>query len=68
MDIENRIVVAKVEGGGERDGMGWEAGVSRCKLLYTEWVNNRVIPYSTENYIQYLMITHNGKEYLKNNV
>ena len=30
-DTENRRVVAKAGG-----GMGWEAGVSRCKLLYME--------------------------------
>ena len=27
-----------------------------------EWINNRVLLYSTENYIQYPMINHNGKE------
>ena len=31
-------------------------------------VNNKVLLYSTENYIQYLMINHNGKEYFKRNV
>ena len=35
------------------------------KLLYIEWVNNKVLLYSTENSIQYLIISHNGKEYLK---
>ena len=28
-------------------------------------MNNKVLPYSTENYIQYLVINHNGKEYKK---
>ena len=50
------------EGGG---GMEWEAGFSRCKLLYTEWINNKVLLYSTENYTQYPVINHNGKEYRK---
>ena len=36
--IENRFVVAKGEGGG---GMEWELGVSRCKLLYIEWITTR---------------------------
>ena len=45
--------------------MEWEVGVSRCKLLYIEWINNKVLLYSTENYIQYPMINHNGKEYKK---
>ena len=49
-------------------GLEWEAGVSRCKLLYREWTNNKVLLYSTGNYIQYPMINHNGKGYLKKNV
>ena len=44
-------------------GREWEVGVSRCKLLYTEWINNVVLLYSTENYIQYPMVKHNGKDY-----
>ena len=54
-------MVAKREGAG--GGMEWEVGVSRCKLLYAGWINNKVLLYSTENYIQYPMINHNGKEY-----
>ena len=59
-DIENRFVVAKREGGG--GGMDWEFGISRCKLLYLERVNNKVLLYSTGNYIQYPVVNHNGKE------
>ena len=33
-DTENRLVVAK----GHAGEMEWEFWVSRCKLLYTEWV------------------------------
>ena len=47
------------QGGG---GLDWEFGISRCKLLYTEWINNKVLLYSTGNYIQYPVINHNGKE------
>ena len=47
--IENRLVVAKKEGVG--GGMEWEVGTSRCKLLYIEWINNKVLLYSTENCI-----------------
>ena len=43
----------------------WEFGVSRCQLLYREWLNNKVLLYSTGNYIRYPMINHNGKEYEK---
>ena len=59
-DIENRLVVAKGEGIG--GGVKWEFGISRCKLLYIEWINNKLLLYSTGNYIQNPMINHNGKE------
>ena len=36
-------------GGG---GTDWGFGISRCKLLYIEWVNNKVLLYITGNYIQ----------------
>ena len=55
-------MVAKGRGGG---GLDWEFGVSRCKLLYIEWINNKVLLYSTWIYIQYPVINHNGKEYEK---
>ena len=58
----HRHVVAKGEGG--EGGMEWEFGVSRCKLLYIEWINNKVLLYSTGNYIQYPVINHKGKEYI----
>ena len=61
MDIENRLVVAKGESAGGE--MECEVMVSRCKLLYIEWINNKVLLDSTENYVQYPMINHNGKEY-----
>ena len=59
-------MVAKGTGGG--GGKDWEFGVSRCKLLYRGWINNKVLLYSTGNYIQYPVINHNGKEYKKKNV
>ena len=31
-------------------------------LLYIKQINNKVLLYSTGNYIQYLVITYNGKE------
>ena len=48
--MENRLVVAKEEEG--RSGMDWEFGVSRGKLLHLEWINSKVLLYSTGNYIQ----------------
>ena len=56
-------MVAKGEGGGT--GMEWEFGVSKCKLLYLGWINNKVLLYSTGNYIQYSVINHNGKKFKK---
>ena len=62
LGIENRFVVDK-GGGGKK--MDWEFGVGRCKLLYVEWINNKVLLLSTGNYIQYPLINHNGREYEK---
>ena len=45
MDIEDRLVVAKREGFG--GGMEWEVDVSRCKLLYIECLNNKILLYNT---------------------
>ena len=47
------------------EGKDWEFVISRCKLLYIGWVNNKVLLYSTGNCIQYPVINHNGKEYEK---
>ena len=46
---------------------GWEElelGISRCQLLYIGWIN-KVLLYSTGNYIQYPVTNRNGKEYEK---
>ena len=48
--------------------MDWEFGVGRCKLLYIGWINNKVLLYSTGNYIHSPGINHNGKECEKKNV
>ena len=42
-------------------GRDWELGISRCKLLYIGWINNKVLLYSTGNYFQYPVINHSGK-------
>ena len=57
--VENRLVVAKGEG--SRGGKDWEFGISRCKLLIG-WINNKVLLYSTGNYIQWPVLNHKGKE------
>ena len=57
-------MVAKEERCGEvRDKLG--VYISRYKLPYIKQVNNKVLLYSTGNYIQYAVINHNGKEYIK---
>ena len=50
---------------GERDEVrkNQEFGISRYKLLYMK--NNKVLLYSTGNYIQYPVINYNGKDYGK---
>ena len=39
---------------GEKSGRGkdWELGINICKRVYREWVNNKVLLYSTGKYIQ----------------
>ena len=44
--------MAKGERG--RRGMDWEFGISRCKPVYIEWINNKVL--LVGNYIQYPVI------------
>ena len=63
MDIKNRRVAAKVDRGGRR--LNWEFEIRKCKLVYIEWINNKVLLYSIGNYFQYPVISHNGKEYEK---
>ena len=54
-------------------GMDWELRVSACKVLHIEqyiciyciYKNNKVLLYSTVNYIQRPEINHNEKEYKK---
>ena len=51
-------------GGGR--GVGWDFGIGRCKLLPLEWINSKVLMYSTGNHIESPVINHNGKEFKKN--
>jgi len=43
--------------GGGVEGFYKEFGISRCKPLYTEWINNKVMLYRTGNHIQYSIIS-----------
>ena len=53
-------VVRWLERGGR--GTGWESGVSWCELLYTGWINTKILLNSTGNYLQYPVLSHNKKE------
>ena len=46
----------------KRGGINWKLGINRYTLLYIKQINNKNLLYSTGNYIQYLIITYNGKE------
>ena len=48
-----------------REGMDWELGISRCKVLHTGRINNEAPLYSAGDCTQYPVINHNGKEYEK---
>ena len=51
-------MVYKGEAG--KRGMDWGFGISRCKLVYIGWIN-KVLLYSTGNYMQYPLINCNRK-------
>ena len=61
------------QGGGDvgRDGVGvWDQQMQAIiyRMDKQEWINNKVLLYSTGNYIQHPVINHNGKGYKKKNV
>ena len=49
-------------GGGGGNGMDWEFGVNRCKLLHMKWISNEILLNSTGNYIQSLAIEYDRGE------
>ena len=51
--------------GGGGVGKDWEFGISGYKQVYIAWINNKILLYSTGNYIQYPVINHNEKYYEK---
>ena len=55
-------MVAKGKSGSR--GVDWESGISRCRLLYIEWINDKVLPDNTGNYTHYSVISHNEKDYI----
>ena len=59
-DMENTLAVAKGEKG-ER-GMDWEFGVSRCKLLQLECIDNKVVLYRLSNLLRQTIMENNIKK------
>ena len=57
-------MVTKVEWG-VGDDMDWELGINRGKILYMKWISNKVLLYSTGNYIQHCIITYMEKNLRK---
>ena len=50
---------------GEGSGIDWEFGVSRCKLLHSEWISNEVLPIAQEtisNLLGYNMVEDNMRK------
>ena len=47
-------------------GVDWKFGISRCKLLYVEWMNNKDLLHSTQNYSQYPVLNIMEKNMKKN--
>ena len=56
----HREQICVCQEGGEASGMDGEFGVSRCKLLHLEWISNEILLCITENYIQSLVMKHDG--------
>ena len=50
------VIKGETEGGGTNG----ECGINKYKLLYIKLLRNKNLLYSTENYIQYLVIIYNG--------
>ena len=57
---ENNLQLPKGKGG--RGGINQEFGINKYMLLYLKSINNKDLLSNTGDYIQYLVITYNGKE------
>ena len=45
--------------------VGHDLVTKQQQLLHREWINYKALLYSTENYSQYPMVNHHGKEYFR---
>ena len=41
-------------------GMDWEFRVNRYRLVHIEWTDNEILLYSAANYVQSLVVKHDG--------
>ena len=57
------VAKGEEERGGE--GKDWEFGISRCKLLYREWINTRSYCIAQGTIFNILVKNHKGKKYEK---
>ena len=65
---ENRLVVAKREGGRKEGQIGsLRLADAHYYILYIEQINNKVL-LGTGNYIQYPVISHNGEQHEKQHI
>ena len=49
------------QAGGRVNGMDWEFGVSRCKLLHLKWIRNEVLLYTAQGTISIIVMEHDGR-------
>ena len=63
MDLENRLLVAK----GDGEGLGWTGSLGLVGANLA-WISKEVMLHSTGNYIQSLVMEHEGRSYEKKNV
>ena len=52
-------------GRGGRINQEFEININTILLIYKKQINNKIVLYSTGNYIHYPIVKHNGKEYEK---
>ena len=64
MDTEEQM--GGCQGGGARGKDAAGGWGQQCNLVYTEWINNKVLLYRTGNYIQYPVRNPNAKDMKKN--
>ena len=50
------------------EGEGWSGSVGLLDAHYLEWVNKKILLYSTGNSMQSPGVNHSGKEYKKEHI